>query len=172
MLWLAFVVFWHNDKPEITWAEIMSKEDAKKIKERVREHNQHKQFHFGPGSDPYIEIITELWNGSVFRLVNYGEISGHVTYGGQQLAGEPRVIVSVEPPLLNLTHGGSVTMVIRQYLSAHVAETMWTNRNQSVAIDFESVFVPFKILPLDGMTKLDTFRWQGPRFAIEETERV
>jgi hypothetical protein len=155
-----------------SWCEGMVKEDTEKIKKLVREINQRKEFHYGSGSDPYIDIITELWNGSVFQLVNYGEITGHVTYAGKRLAGEPRVIVSVEPALLSVAHGDSVTLIVRQYLSAPVADTMEANRNRGVAIDFESVFVPFKILPPPGFAKLETYRWQGTRFAIEDTARV
>jgi hypothetical protein len=158
--------------PEKTWGDIMAEDDAKNIRKRVCELNQRKEFHFRSGSDPYIDIITELWNGSVFQLVSYGEISGHVTYSGKQLAGEPRVIVSVEPPLLSLHHGDSVTLTVRQYLSAQVADMMEANRNRGIAIDFESVFVSFKILPLDHRTKMDRFTWQGPRFAIEDATRA
>jgi hypothetical protein len=155
-----------------TWCEGLVKEDAEKINKRMLEIRQSKQFHYGSGSDPYIDIITELWNGSVFQLVSYGEISGHVTYGGKQLAGEPRVIVSVEPPLLSIGHGDSMTLTVRQYLSTPVADTMEANRTRSIAIDFESVFVPFKILPPPGFAKLEIYRWQGPRFAVEEAIRV
>jgi hypothetical protein len=155
-----------------TWCEGMVKEDVEKINKRVREISQRKEFHYGSGSDPYIDIITELWNGSVFQLVSFGEIAGHVTYAGKQLAGEPRVMVSVEPPLLSVGHSESVILTVRQYLSAQVAGTMEANRNRGVAIDFESVFVSFKILPPPGFAKLGTYKWQGTRFAIEETTRV
>jgi hypothetical protein len=146
--------------------------DATNITSRIRHASQRIEFHFSPGSDPYLDITTELWNGSVFQLVSFGEIAGHVTYGGKQLAAEPRVIVSVEPPLLNLGHGDSLTLVVRQYLSSEVADMMQANRNRGVAIDFRSVFVSFKVLPLDDLTKMGAFRWQGPRFAIEEASRV
>jgi len=146
--------------------------DAENVRSRVRQQNQHIEFHFEPTSDPYVEIITELWNGSVFRLVNLGEITGHVTYAGKQLAGDPRVVAPVEPPLINLGHGESVTLIVRHYLSSQVAETMEANRNRGATINFESVFVPFKIMPLDGLTKMDEYRWQGPRFAIEDAKRI
>lgn len=155
-----------------TWCQGMVKEDVEKINKRVREINQRKEFHYGPGLDPYIEIVTELWNGSVFQLVSFGEIAGHVTYAGKQLGGEPRVIVSVEPPLLSVGHGESVALTVRQYLSAQVADTMEANHNRGVAIDFESVFVSFKILPPPGFANLGTYKWQGSRFAIEEATRV
>jgi hypothetical protein len=146
--------------------------DAENMRSRVRQQSQHIGFHFDPTSDPYVEIITELWNGSVFQLMSFGEITGHVTYAGKQLAGDPRVVVSVEPPLINLGHGDSVTLIVRHYLSSQVAETMEANRNRGATINFESVFVPFKIMPLDGLTKVDEYRWQGPRFAIEDAKRV
>jgi hypothetical protein len=160
---------------EKTWGDVMAEEDAQKLQERVREFNQRKEFHYAPGSDPYLEITTDLWNGSVFQLVNFGEITGHVAYNRKQLATEPRIIVSVEPPLLSLKHGDSVILTVRQCLSSQVAETMETNRNRGVAIDFESVAVTFKVLPafkISPTTKLATYRWAGPRFAIEDAKRV
>jgi hypothetical protein len=150
----------------------LAKSDAANINKRIREASQRIEFHFSPGSDPYLDIITELWNGSVFQLVNHGELAGHVTYLGKQLAGEPRVVVSVEPPLLSLGHGESVTLTVRQCLSYQVAEMIEANRNRGVAIDFESVFVSFKILPLDGLTTMGVFKLQGPRFAIEDSTRI
>jgi hypothetical protein len=160
---------------EKTWGDVMAEEDTQKLQERVREFNQRKEFHYDLGSDPYLEIITEVWNGSVFQLVNYGEISGHVVYNGKQLATEPRIIVSAEPPLLSLTHGGFVILTVRQYLSSEVADTMEANRNRGVAIDFESVAVTFKILPAFKIlptTKVATYKWRGPRFAIEDARRI
>jgi hypothetical protein len=160
---------------EKTWGDEMAEEDTQKLQERVREFNQRKEFHYDLGSDPYLEIITEVWNGSVFQLVNYGEITGHVVYNGRQLATEPRIIVSAEPPLLSLTHGGFVTLTVRQYLSSEVADTMEANRNRGVAIDFESVAVTFKILPAFRIlpaTKVATYKWRGPRFAIEDVRRI
>jgi len=146
--------------------------DAANLRSMIRQYNQRIEFHFTPSSDPYLEIITELWNGSVFELVSFGEITGHVTYAGRQLAGEPRVVVSVEPPVLNLYHGDSVILVVRQYLSSQVADAMVAARDRGIAIDFGSVFVSFKVLPLDGITKKDIYMWQGPRFAIEDAKRV
>src|SRR5258708_2804141 len=140
--------------------------DAEKISERVQEIGQRIEFHFAPGSEPFIDVITDLWNGSVFGLVNFGEISGHVTYGARQLAADPRIIVSVEPVLLSLKHGGKVTLVVRQYLSAEIADRMEANRNRQIAIDFRNVAVPFRSTPLPGFSQ-QSFRWIGPRFGIE-----
>jgi len=145
--------------------------DAEKISERVQEISQRIEFHFVPGSEPSVDVITELWNSCVFDLVNFGEISGHVTYGGRQLAADPRIIDSVEPVLLSLRHGGHVTLVVRQYLSAEMADMMEANRNRQVTIDFGNVAVLFQSAPLAGFSK-QSFRWFGPRFAIEDTRRV
>jgi hypothetical protein len=146
--------------------------DAANLQSRIRQHKQNITFHFGPSSDPYVDVVTELWNGSVFDLVSTGQIAGHVTYVGKQLAGDPRVMVSVEPPLLNLRHGESVTLVVRQYLSSQVADAMVAGHGRGIAIDFQSVFASFKVLPLDGTMKMDVYRWQGPRFVIEDAERI
>lgn len=155
--------------------ELIAK-DVANLKNRIQEHKQRIEFHFSPSSDPYLDIATELWNGSVFDLVSFGEIAGHVTYAGKQLAGDPRVVVSVEPTLLNLRHGESATLVVRQYLSSQVADAMVASHGRGVAIDCQSVFVSFKVvpkaLPLDGTTKIDGYKWQGPRFAIEDAKRV
>jgi hypothetical protein len=145
--------------------------DLEKISERIKQINQRLEFHFNPGTDPSIDIVTELWNGSVFELVNFGEISGHATYVGRQIAADPRIIVSVEPVLLNLKHAEKLTLVVRQYLSPEMADMMEANRNRQMLINFENVYVSFKILPMGGgSTK--SFSWFGPRFAIEDTVRV
>lgn len=146
--------------------------DSANITARIRQYNQHMEFHYDSASDPYLDIITELWNGSVFELVNFGEIAGHVTYAGSQLPGDPRIVVSVEPPLINLRHGETAALVVRQFLSPQTADTIEANRNRSVIIDFCSVFVPFKILPRYGPSKNESYRWQGPRFTIEDTVRI
>jgi hypothetical protein len=155
---------------EKTWSDVMAEDDAKKIQERVKKASQRIEFHYELGFDPYIEIITDLWNGSVFELVSFGEISGHSLYAGKQLAGDPRIIVSAEPALLRLEHGHTATLVVRQYVTADVADTMWANLNRGVVIDFESVHVSFKML-LPGFPKQD-YRWWGPRFSIEDAKRV
>lgn len=154
-----------------TMRELIAK-DVANLGNRILEHKRHIEFHFSPSSDPYLDIATELWNGSVFDLVSFGEIAGHVTYAGKQLAGEPRVVVSVEPALLNLRHGESLILVVRQYLSSQVADAMVTSQGRSVAIDFQSVFVSFKVLPRILPSDGTTYRWQGPRFAIEDAKRV
>jgi hypothetical protein len=161
-------------KSEKTWGDAMAEEDAAKIRERVIEAKQEKRFHYAPGSEPYIEIRTELWNGSVFELVSFGEISGHTKYAERELALEPRVVSRIEPILLTLTHAGKVTLTVRQYVSADVAETMWANKDRSVAVDFESVSVPFKILPPLGcsLEQPERYRWWGPRFSMQDVERV
>lgn len=145
--------------------------DAEKLTERIKQISQRVEFHYNPGTDPSLDIITELWNGSVFELVNFGEISGHVTYTGRQLAGDPRIIASVEPIVLSLHHAGTVTFIVRQYLSSETADMMEANRHRQIAINFESVCVRFKVLPflVEGTT---SFAWYGPRFAIEDTVRV
>jgi hypothetical protein len=109
--------------------------------------------------------------GQFFALVNFGEISGHGIYAGSQLAADPRIIVSVEPVLLNLKHGESVTLVVRQFLSAQVAEMMWANRGRGVLIEFHPISVPFKVLPLAGATRV-SYTWWGPRFPIEDAKRI
>ncbi len=164
--WLAAVVLWPRRSgsttasaaPEKTWGDVMAEEDAQKIQERVKTASQHIEFHYTLGFDPYIEIISELWNGSVFELVSFGEISGHSLYAGNQLAGDPRVIVSVEPALLTLNHGDKTTLVVRQYVTADVADTMVANLNRGVAVDFQSVAVSFKMLP------------RGPGFPTNRTD--
>ena len=157
-----------TEPPEKTWADRLVEDDAKKIQERVRQISQRIEFRFAPGSDPYIDIITALCNASLFDLVSFGEITGHGLYAGTQLAGEPRMVVSVEPALLNIKHGDVGTLIVRQFLSTEVADTMWANRNRNVVIDFQSVAVPFKMLPFPAQR----YRWWGPRFTIEEATRV
>lgn len=146
-------------------------DDSAKIRERVRQVSQRIEFHFAPGSDPYIDIVTDLWNGSVFDLVSCGEILGHGIYAGNQLAAEPRVIVPVEPMLLRLKHGDTLTFTVRQFLSTEVADMMWANRNRGVAVDFQPVAVSFEIVPLPGLLK-QVYRWWGSRFTLDDAKRV
>jgi hypothetical protein len=155
---------------EKTWGEIMAEDDAKNIQERVREISQRKEFHYDPASDPYIDIITELCNASVFDLVSFGEISGHGTYAGSQLAQDPRVLASVEPVMVRIKHGDKATLMVRQFLSSGVADTMVANLNRGVALSFEGVSVSFKMRSPTGPSQ--TYRWWGPRFTIEEATRV
>jgi hypothetical protein len=161
-----------NAQSEKSWADVMAEEDAKQIQERVKNANQRIEFHYAPGFDPHIDIITELWNGSVFELVSFGKISGHTLYAGKQLAAEPRIIVPVEPALLTLNHGDKATLVVRQYVTTDVADTMWANLNRGVPIDFESVAVSFKVLPRGPGFPNQEYRWWGPRFSIEDAKRV
>jgi hypothetical protein len=158
--------------PEKTWGDVMAEEDATKIQERVKSASQRIEFHYALGFDPHIDIITELWNGSVFELVSFGEISGHSLYAGKQLAAEPRIIVPIEPALLTLKHADTATLVVRQYVTADVADTMWANLNRGVAIDFQSVAVSFKVLPRGPGFPNHQYRWWGPRFSIEDATRV
>jgi hypothetical protein len=159
-----------TEPPEKTWGEIMAEEDAKNIQERVLEISQRKEFHYDPASDPYIDIITELGNASVFDLVSFGEISGHGTYAGSQLAQDPRVLASVEPVMVRIKHGDKATLTVRQFLSSGVADTMVANLNRGVSLSFESVSVSFKMRSPTGSSQ--TYRWWGPRFTIEEATRV
>jgi hypothetical protein len=145
--------------------------DAKKMSERVPEISQRLEFHFGQGAEPSLDVITELLNASVFDLVNFGEISGHTTYAGRQLAADPRIIVPVEPPVLSLKHGEKLSFTVRQYLSAEMADVMQANRGRGVAIDFGNVMVKFKVLPRLGFS-MERFIWSGPKFTIEDIRRV
>ena len=45
-------------KQSICSQTFLSDEDAEKIRDRVRQIGQRVEFHFIPGSDPYIEIFT------------------------------------------------------------------------------------------------------------------
>lgn len=160
--------------PDVLCEELrqIASQDAERLRERIQEISQRIEFHFSPGEDPSIDIVTELWNGSIFDLVNIGEISGHVTYAGKQLASEPRIMVPVEPVLLHLARGERMAFTVRQYLSSDMADMMETNRNRQVVIDFLGISVPFKLVPLPGFSKQLTFTWFGPRFAIEDAVRV
>jgi hypothetical protein len=109
----------------------IAEEDAEKIRDRVRQIGQRVEFHFTPGSDPYIEIFTELLNASVFDVVTVGKVEGHTMYGGQQLSSPPQVFDKTGPPgptLLNLKHGEWGTVRIRQFISTDVADRMWADR--------------------------------------------
>ena len=156
--------------PEKTWADVMADDDAAKIQERVCQISQRKEFHFDPISDPYIDIITELFNGSVFDLVSVGETSGHGVYAGSQLAADPRVLSSVEPMMVRIKHGERVILTVRQFLSSGVADTMVANLNRGVVADFEGVSVSFKMRSPTGPSQ--TYRWWGPRFTMDEAPRV
>jgi hypothetical protein len=149
----------------------IANKDSEKLNDRIQQISQRIEFHFGHGADPSLDVITELWNGSVFDLVNFGEISGHATYASRQLAGDPRIIDSVEPIILNLRHGQKVTFTVRQYLSIEMADSMQANRDRQIAIDFENIAVTFKMAPFPEFSN-QSFRWFGPRFAIEDTVRV
>lgn len=143
--------------------------DAKEINNRIKEFNQRFEFHLSPTSDPYIDVITELWNGSIFQFVNFGEIRGHVVYGGKQIAGDPRIIVPVEPAVLHIRRGESLVLTVRQYLSVQVADGMIANMNRDISINLESVVVPFR--SVSPHTSL-LYGWHGPKFAIEDAKRV
>jgi hypothetical protein len=177
LLWLAGVAYWPRraapEKTAVTdntWGDVMAEEDAKNIQERVRQISQREEFHYDPVSDPYIDIITELCNASVFDLVSIGEISGHATYAGSQLAADPRVLASVEPVMVRMKHGEPATLTVRQFLSSGVADTMVANLNRGVSLDFEGVSVSFKMRSPSGPSQ--TYRWWGPRFTIEDAKRV
>jgi hypothetical protein len=180
-VWLAAVVFWprkaserggSSSPPEKTWADAMVEDDAAKIQERIKTAKQRIQFHYSPGSDPYVEVITELWNGSVFELVSFGEISGHTKYAEKQLASEPRVIDSLEPIFLTMKHGEGVTLTVRQYVSTDVADTMVAYKDRPVAVDFQSVAVSFKVSPRGPGLPNQQYKWWGPRFTMQDAERI
>jgi hypothetical protein len=158
-----------TEPPEKTWGEIMAEEDAKKMGERVPQISQRKEFHFDPTSDPYIDIITELFNGSVFDLVTFGEIGGHVNYAGGELATAPRVL-GQSPVMVRIKHGEAKTVTVRQSLSSTVADTMVANWNRGIAVNFESVSVSFTMFSPVGPSQ--TYRWWGPRFTLDEATRV
>ncbi|MBZ5688920.1 MAG: hypothetical protein LAP86_28250 [Acidobacteriia bacterium] len=159
-----------NLGPISTALQSMAKEDAEKLGERIRQCGQRLEFHFAPGSDPYVDVTTELWNGSVFDLVSFGEIRGHGTYAGRQLAVSPRIWAPVEPVLVCLKHGDTATLAVRQFLSIEVADTMVANFNCGVLVNFEAIAVPFKSVPKFGPPV--HYTWWGPRFTMEQTTRV
>lgn len=138
------------------------------MQERVPEITQRKEFHFDPTSDPYIDITTELFNGSVFDLVTFGEISGHVNSGGE-LATAPRVL-GQSPVMVRIKHGEAKTVTVRQSLSSTVADTMVANWDRGIPVDFESVSVSFTMISPVGPSQ--TYRWWGPRFTLDDTKRV
>lgn len=154
--------------PEKTWSDIMADEDAQKIQERVWQISQRKEFHFDQMSDPYLDIITELVNASVFDLVSFGEISGHGVYASSELAIAPRV--PGEPVIVRIKHGERATLTVRQALSSVVADTMVANLNRGISANFEGVSVSFKMLSPVGPSQ--TYRWWGPRFTLDEAKRV
>jgi hypothetical protein len=146
------------------------KEESEKIQELIRQFNQRIEFHFSPGCDPYLDVITELWNGSVFDFVSFGEIRGHGSYGGKQLAVDPRLCERIEPVLVNLKHGKTATLTVRQFISTEVADSMVANLNRGVLVDFETVAVPFKALP--KFMPPFTYTWWGPKFTMDDVKRI
>lgn len=147
----------------------LAKQDAEKLKERIHQSIRRIDFHLQSGTDPYLDIIAELWNGSIFDLINLNEVAGHATYAGEQLPAAPRIMMPTET--LNLKHGDKVTLVVRQYLSSDRANMMEVHRGRSVPVDFENVTVRFDSFSLHGIAR-PLFRWVGPKFAIEDTQRV
>jgi hypothetical protein len=151
----------------------IAEEDAEKIRDRVRQIGQRVEFHFTPGSDPYIEIFTELLNASVFDVVTFGKVEGHTMYGGQQLSSPPQVFDKTGPPgpaLVNLKHGESGTVRIRQFISTDVADRMWADRSRNIAVDMSLVRITFRMLLANR--PLREFQFYGPRTTIDESKRV
>jgi len=146
----------------------IAKTDAEKINERVRQIRQRIKFNFYTGADPSIDVITELWNGSIFDLVNTRDISGRATYGGHQLAAAP--IIFPESTVLNLKHGDKISFTVRQYLSVEMAKTIEAGHGRGIAIDLTNVAVRFDSFSLHGLAA-PLFRWFGPQFTIEDAER-
>ena len=161
-----------STKTEKNWADVMAEEDAAKLPERIKEAKRRILFHYAPGSDPYLEIVTDLWNGTVFDLVNFGEIRGHAKYAGEQLALAPRIFDSVEPIFLNLKHAESETLTVRQYVTNDVADSLWANKDRGIAVDFGSVAVSFKAVPRTEKAVEAKYTWWGPRFSMQDVERV
>jgi hypothetical protein len=148
--------------------------DAKKMDERVKQISQQIEFRFNPGTEPSFDVVTELWNGSVFDLANFREISGRATYAGGELAAAPRVIFPTESNMLSLKHGGNTTLIVRQNVSVDMANAIEAGRGRGMRIDMTKVAVRF-----DGYSPnvlrngtVPEFRWAGPKFAIEDTARV
>ena len=144
-------------------------DDANKLNDRVRQFSQRIEFH-GRALEPYLEIITELWNGSVFDLVCLAEISGHAIYVQNQLAIDPRIVYPATVPF-NLEHGGRIVFTVRQYLSTEIAKTMEDGRDRGIVIDLSNVMIRFEIFPLPGMTG-QIFKWFGPRFTLQDTQNA
>lgn len=163
-----------SDASAKTWHDTMAEEDAANIKELIKTAKQRILFHYAPGSEPYIEIVTDLWNGSIFKLVCFGEINGHGKYAGKELALSPRIVASVEPVLLTLKHGGSATLTVRQYISADLADTMWANKDRGIAVDLEPIYVKFTVLVPYGcsLEKNSEYWWWGPRFSMQNVDRI
>jgi len=155
-----------------TWCDTMAEDDAKKIQERVRTINQRKEFQFNQGSEPYLDVITDLCNCTVYELVTSGEITGQGTYAGSQFAALPRLLGSTGTTSRSLKHGEVGTFTFRQYLSHDLADRMWADRDRGVAIDFSSVVLSFKAI-LDGSLTKTQYRLAGPsRFGFSEAKRV
>jgi hypothetical protein len=151
----------------------IARDDATNISHRVRKIGQKIHFHFSPGSDPHIDVLIELLNTSIFGVATFGEVDGHTTYAGEQLPGNPQVSHETDlhgPMFLNLKHGDSGTIRIRQFISTERAERIWADRLRSIAIDMSFVGVVFKVLPLSGM-RLETFKVFGPRFTMDDVVR-
>jgi hypothetical protein len=158
-----------RSSPESSWLEELADEDAAKITERVIRISEHTVFHFDPGSDPYIEIVWNLLNASVFRAT-WTKVSGHTMYAGNQLAIAPQVFDSTGPPgptFLSLKHGDSGILRIRQFISTDIADRMWADRNRNIAVDFSLVAVGFEAM---GDT-LTSFTLWGPRVLIADAIR-
>ncbi len=171
LLWLGFIAFAPPD-PLASELKKIATEDAEKIKERIRQIGQRVEFHLSPGSDPYIDVVMDLLNTSVFHVVTYGEVHGQTMYAGKHLAAVPQIFDRLGPPgvtCVSMKHADSGELRIRQFLSAEVADAMWANRFRNVAVDMSLVGVTFKVLLTD---RLDKFTFYGPRITIDEATRV
>ena len=148
----------------------MASGDAEKMHDMVRELGRRVEFHFGPGSDPYLDIFVELVNCSVFTVTTFGEIAGHSLYGGRPLATDPRIIDVAALVFFNLKHGEAGTLRIRQFVSRDTAELMWAERSRNAALDLGNVAISFRTM-LVGFP-VGKFRWYGPQITIEEATRL
>ncbi len=119
----------------------MAEDDAEKIQQMVRRTGCRVEFHFDSGSDPYMDVIIDLINYSVFEVVTFGEIEGYTMYAGEQLALNPQIVDTAGKPFLSLKRGHSGSLRIHQFISANVADLMWSERDRKVPVDLRNVVI-------------------------------
>lgn len=145
----------------------MAENDAETIHERLHITGQRAEFHFNPGSDPYVDIFIDIVNASVFEAVTSSKkIDGRAMYGGKPLAAAPLL----PDPIFRVKHGEAGTMVIRQFVSEGIADLMWAERSLRVPLDLGTVSISFTMLATGFAPR--KFSWRGPEITMDEAKRL
>lgn len=145
----------------------IAENDAATIHERLHITGQRAEFHFNPGSDPYIDIFIDIVNASVFEAVTSSKkIDGRATYGGKPLATAPLL----PDPIFRVKHGEAATMVIRQFVSEGIADLMWAERPLRVPLDLSTVSISFTMVAPGFAPR--KFSWCGPEITMDEAKRL